>query len=279
MSQDNILREVDDELRSDRMRNLWRRFGPYVIGAAIAVVLLVAVNEGWAWWQNSNAARASDEFYAALELKDGGDVAGAQAALDKIVASGNGGYAQMARFTEAGLLLKQGKTQEAVAIYDALGATEGNVRMRELALILAANALVDTGDVAGVQQRVSGLNTPDNPMRNAAREALGLTQYKAGQLEEARLSFESVMTDERATPDMRTRMQVYLAQLAAEGVVPPEVEAPAAAAAPEAAPAAPAAEEAPAPEAAAAPATDPATPAPDATPAPATGAPETPASN
>ncbi|UXN73227.1 hypothetical protein N8D56_20075 [Devosia sp. A8/3-2] len=38
MSQDNIFREVDEELRSDRMRAFWRRFAPYVIGAAIAVV-------------------------------------------------------------------------------------------------------------------------------------------------------------------------------------------------------------------------------------------------
>lgn len=288
MSQDNIFREVDDELRSDRMRNLWRRFGPYVIGAAIAVVLLVAVNEGWTWWQKSNSARASDEFYAALDLKDGGDLAGAQAALDKIIASGNGGYAQIARFSEAGLLIKQGKTAEAVAVYDALGATEGNARLRELALILAANTLVDGGDVAAVQQRVGALATTENPMRNAAREALGLTQYKAGQLDEARLSFEAVLVDPLASTDMRRRMQVYLGQLAAEGVVPPVVEA---APAEEAAPAtepAPAADTAPVTEPA--PATEPAAttdaaPAAETTPAAPTAAPagdaapETPASN
>lgn len=288
MSQDNIFREVDDELRSDRMRNLWRRFGPYVIGAAIAVVLLVAVNEGWTWWQKSNSARASDEFYAALDLKDGGDLAGAQAALDKIIASGNGGYAQIARFSEAGLLIKQGKTAEAVAVYDALGATEGNARLRELALILAANTLVDGGDVAAVQQRVGALATTENPMRNAAREALGLTQYKAGQLEEARLSFEAVLVDPLASTDMRRRMQVYLGQLAAEGVVPPVVEA---APAEEAAPAtepAPAADAAPVTEPV--PATEPAAttdaaPAAETTPAAPTAAPagdaapETPASN
>lgn len=288
MSQDNIFREVDDELRSDRMRNLWRRFGPYVIGAAIAVVLLVAVNEGWTWWQKSNSARASDEFYAALDLKDGGDLAGAQAALDKIIASGNGGYAQIARFSEAGLLIKQGKTAEAVAVYDALGATEGNARLRELALILAANTLVDGGDVAAVQQRVGALATTENPMRNAAREALGLTQYKAGQLEEARLNFEAVLVDPLASTDMRRRMQVYLGQLAAEGVVPPVVEAaPAEEAAPAtepapAADAAPVTEPAPATEPAAttdaAPAAETAPAAPTATPA-GDAAPETPASN
>lgn len=285
MSNENIFREVDEELRSDRMRTLWRRFGPYIIGAAVAVVLAVAVNEGWAWWQNSNAARASDEFYAALDLKNGGDLAGAQTALDTIIASGNSGYAQIARFAEAGLLARQGKNAEAVAAYDALGAAEGNARLRELALVLAANVLVDSGDVAGVQQRVGGLTGADNPLRNAAREAVGLAQYKAGQLDEARTSFESVLIDPLASSDMRTRMQVYLSQLAAEGALPPEVEAPAEE------PAAPPAAEAPAPAAeTAAPAAETAAPAADAaqpqaaapapaeTPAPAAQAPaETPA--
>ena len=71
MSNETIFREVDEELRGDRLRNLWRRFGPYVIGAAVAIVLLVAVNEGWSWWQGSQAAAASDKFYAALEIADG----------------------------------------------------------------------------------------------------------------------------------------------------------------------------------------------------------------
>ena len=92
MSQDNIFREVDEELRSDRMRAFWRRFAPYVIGAAIAVVALVAVNEGWSWYHANNAAQSSDELYAAFDLIDGNDLPAAQAALDKVIADGSGRY-------------------------------------------------------------------------------------------------------------------------------------------------------------------------------------------
>lgn len=217
MSNDTLLREVDDELRGDRMRALWKRFGPYVIGAAIAIVVIVAVNEGWSWWQKSNAARSSDQLYAALELADGTDIAAAQAALDKVITEGSGGYPTLARFRKASLLARNSNTTEALAAYDALATAETNLRLRELALALGAYLLVDSGDVAAVEQRVGGLMAPDNPMRNAAREAVGLTQYKAGQIDAALATLESILTDPLTSQEMGGRIQIFVAQLIAEG--------------------------------------------------------------
>jgi hypothetical protein len=270
MAQDNIFREVDEELRSDRMRKLWRRFGPYVIGAAVAVVLIVAVNEGWTWYQHNNSAKSSDDFFAALALSDGGDIAGAQKALQTLTTNGSGAYPTLAKFRLASLLGKGGKTAEAVAAYDSIANTESNPRLRELALVLAAYQLVDGGDVSAVQTRVNGVIAADNPLRNAAREALGLTQYKAGKLEDARKTFPASLDDAQTPQDVRSRTQVYIAQLQSEGAA-----ASATPAAPAINPEGPPPATTPAP-AATAPAATPAPAAPAATtPAPAAPAPAT----
>jgi hypothetical protein len=243
MSNETIFREVDEELRGDRLRSLWKRFGPYIIGAAVAVVLVVAVSEGWTWWQNSNAARSSDQFYAALELAEAGDVAGAQEALNGVVAQGSGGYPTLARFRQASLLAREGNTQAAVAAYDALATAESNARLRELALVLAASLLVDSGDVAAVQQRVGALAVETHPMRNVAREAIGLAQYKAGDLNGALVTLQSIMADGTAGQDIQGRVDMYVRQLIALGATAPggedaATEAPAAEPQAEAAPAA-----------------------------------------
>lgn len=217
MSNDTIFREVDEELRGDRMRALWKRFGPYVIGAAVAIVVLVAANEGWSWWQNSQSAAASDKFYAALDLADGGDLAAAEQAFADLEKTAPAGYATLARFREAGLLAKQGKTDEAVAAYDALATSESNAQLKALALVFGANLFIDRGDVAEVEQRVQGLMTEDNPMRNAAREALGLAQYKAGDLTAARQTLMQIIADPRVSREMQSRIELYVAQLTAMG--------------------------------------------------------------
>lgn len=221
MTNETIFREVDEELRGDRLRALWRRFGPFVIGGAVAVVLVVAANEGWNWWQNSNAARSSDQFYAALELAEAGDVAGAQAALNDVVAEGTGGYPTLARFRQAALLARDGKRAEAIAAYDALATAQTNPRLRELALVLAAYLAVDDGNVAAVEQRVGGLTGEDAPMRNAAREAIGLSQYKAGDLNAALATLQQILVDPTAGQETRARAQIYVQQLIALGASDP----------------------------------------------------------
>lgn len=221
MSNETIFREVDEELRGDRLRAIWRRFGPYLIGAAVAIVLLVAINEGWNWWQNSQAAAASDKFYAALEIADGGDLAAAQQAFADVEAGSPTGYATLARFRQAGLLAKQGKTDEAVAAYDALATSESNQHIKSLALVFAANLFVDKGDVAAVQQRVQGLAVDGNPMRNAARETIGLAQYRAGDLDGAVATLSQIIADPMTNREMVGRIQLYVAQLIAMGATPP----------------------------------------------------------
>lgn len=221
MSNETIFREVDEELRGDRLRAFWKRFGPWIIGGAVAVVLLVGVNEGWTWWQNTNSARSSDQFYAALTLAEEGKVEEARTALNAVTAEASGGYPTLARFRQASLLSREGNTEAAVAAYDALSTSETNPRIRDLALVLAASLLVDNGDVAAVTQRVGGLAVEGNSMRNAAREAIGLTQYKAGDLNAALATFEQILNDPLSGSDIRNRVQIYSAQLISMGATGP----------------------------------------------------------
>ncbi|MEO6395458.1 MAG: tetratricopeptide repeat protein [Devosia sp.] len=230
MSSDTIFSEVDEELRRDRVRQLWRMVAPWVIGGAVAVVVGVAGYEGWTWWQKTNSAKWSNQFYAAMETADGTDAAASQAALDKLIVETGGGYPTLAQFRKAALLAHDGKIDEAVAAYDALANQQTDTHLRELALVLAAHLLVDKGDVAAVQQRVGGMLLPNSALRGAAREVIGLTQYKAGDRQAALTSFQSIIDDPTVSRELSARIQIFIAQLIAEGAVVPTVppaEAPA----------------------------------------------------
>ncbi|MEO7222741.1 MAG: hypothetical protein ABIY37_09730, partial [Devosia sp.] len=56
--------------------------------------------------------------------------------------------------------------------------------------------------------------------RNAAREVLGLAQYKAAQLDAAMTTFQAIIDDPLASRDLQSRVQIYIQQLLAEGAAP-----------------------------------------------------------
>lgn len=221
MSDDNMFSEVEDELRSERMRNMWRKFAPLIIGAAVAIVVVVAAKEGWTAWQKSISSTSSDQFYSAVDLADENDIAGARAAFDIVVTEASGQYPLLAEFRQAALLLAEGKNAEAATAYDNIANSMSNKRLRDLALIFAASALIDGGDVAAVEARVIGLITPDNSMRNRAKEIIGLTQYAGGDINGARATFETIIADPSGSPDSIGRVQTYITQLAAQGAKAP----------------------------------------------------------
>lgn len=218
---DNIFREVDEELRNERMRALWSRYGIYVIGGAVAIVLVVAANEAWKWWQASEAARSSDLFEAVVVAIEDGDADAARAAIETTVGEASGEYPVLARFAEAGMLASGGDTEAAIAAYDELAGTVENTRLRELAQLYTAYLLADSGDVAAVSARVATMLAPDHPMRNAAREALALTNYVAGEGEAALSLYNAILDDPETTQDIGSRAAIAAAQLASEGVALP----------------------------------------------------------
>ena len=66
---DSFIREVNEELRSDQMRLIWKRFGRVLIGAAVLVVLGTIGKVSYDYWRDSEASakdRSANSAMAAL---------------------------------------------------------------------------------------------------------------------------------------------------------------------------------------------------------------------
>lgn len=267
---DTFIREVDEELRRDQLKGLWKRFAPLIIGVCVLIVAVTAGYSGWTWWQERKASQAGDRFMEALTKIEGGDRAAGEAELASIAADSDAGYSALARLRLAGENAGAGAKKEALDTYDAVAADNSVPQpLRDLARIRAAILALDTGDVAGAKERATPLNTAGNAWRHAAREVIGTANYQAGDLQAARDAFAEVQQDAQTPQDLWTRsglmMSLIDGQLAAPGTQPAPAggATPPAAPVPESAAPAPSPDSAPAPEAATpAPVPDAAAPAP-----------------
>src|SRR5690606_6505075 len=131
MSDDSFFREVEEEIRQDQVRAIWRKYGALIIAAAVAIVLGTIGYTVWQNWVESRANASGDAFLQALNLASEGRTDEARAALDQLEADGYGAYPVLARLRVATLHEQKGEYREAIAAFDAVAAdssVDGAVR-------------------------------------------------------------------------------------------------------------------------------------------------------
>ncbi len=222
----DIFREVDEDLRREQYKRLWDRFGGYVIGLAVLIVVGVSAYKAWEWWEQSQAAATGDRFLAALELSEAGSHDEAIAALDAIATDGSGDYPMLAIFRSAGERAVAGDKEGAVAAYDSIAQRSGLPPLvADLARIRAALILADSQSPQELQSRIGDLAGTGNPWRHTAREILGLAAYRADDLAAARDYFDEIVNDQESGQGVRQRAQLMLALIQSrEGPPPAEPE-------------------------------------------------------
>lgn len=212
----DIFQEVEEDLRRERARQAWDKYGIYVVAAAVLIVVVVGGWRGYEWYQRQQAEAAGARFQGAIELMRAGKAAEAQIMLTDLAQKGSSGYRLMARFRLAG---EAGKTNpaEGAKAFDALaGDTSIDAELRDLARVRAGILLVDTAPYAEAAARLESLAAGDNPWRHVAREMLGLSAWRAGDMASASRWFEAAIGDPAIPDGVRQRVQKMLELVASQ---------------------------------------------------------------
>lgn len=209
----DIYHEIQEDLRRDRLKALWSRYGGVVVAVAALLVAGIGGWRGYEYFQMRAAMAAGDRYQAATKLAQDGKSAEARAAFAAIAADAPPGYATLARLREAD---EAAKTDPAAALtlYQAL-AEDGAVDplLRDAARARGAYVAVDAGSRDDVRRLAEPLAVDGGAWRHLAREALGLAAYKAEDVAEARRHFEALVADSEAPGSARQRADLVLAVL------------------------------------------------------------------
>lgn len=222
----DIFHEIQEDLRRERMRKLWDRYGIVLIAAVVLAIAGAAAWSGYTYWRQQQAVAASIALQQAVELNAAGKHAEAEAAFQELARSGPEGYRAIALFRAGNAAAARDKAA-GVTAFDAIAAdTRLDSVVRDMARLRAGLILLDTSDLADVTQRVGDLAAGTGPLRNPAREILALAQLKAGDRDAANKTATQITEDAGATAGVRSRAELIRRLTAA-----PPTDAPAAPAA------------------------------------------------
>ncbi|MCA3554609.1 tetratricopeptide repeat protein [Aestuariivirga sp.] len=205
MSDESLFREVDEEVRQERFKKLWGRYGNAVIGAGVLIIVGVAGMEGWRYVQLKQSEAAGDKFFAAAGLVGAGKAADAVKDFEAI---GQTGFADLGRLRAAAELVAGARAEEGVKLYDAIAADAGiDQTLRDIARIRAAAALADSEAFADLESRLKEFAAPGNPWRHVAREIMAAAQFRLKDYAGADKQVQAILADPETPAALRNRAE------------------------------------------------------------------------
>src|SRR5258708_2369686 len=93
----DIFREIDEEVRRERLRKLWDQYSNVIIAMALLIIIGIGGWRLYQWWETKQAAEAGRQFETAVLLSEQGKHDEAGAAFAQLAAEGTGGYRTPAR--------------------------------------------------------------------------------------------------------------------------------------------------------------------------------------
>jgi hypothetical protein len=206
---DSLLREVEEELRRERLAKLWEKYGFYVVGL---VALLVAGVGGYQLWKSRQIALANEGgslYESAMKLTGEGKLDEAQRAYSALTDGGHRAYAALGALQLAGADLKAGKRDDALVKFDAIAKdSTADPLLKNFATLQAASLRLGQADLPEMQNRLNDLAADGNPWRFHARELLGLAAYKAGDTQAAMQQFDRILGDKGSEDEVSKQLGV-----------------------------------------------------------------------
>lgn len=208
---DTLLREVDEDMRRERMQALWKRYRNPLLGA---VVLLVLVTAGSTMWESHREAQAGE----AMIVLDRGIAAYEAAEYDRAVKSfatladaNSGELNDLARWWQARALTAAQDAKQALAVLAGLAEKPAGADLlwRDLACLQLMGAGADIPKPCSANA--------ESPLKTQRLEWYAASRWQAGEGNEARAILEPMAADQKLTEAQRTRAAQLLAALDTEG--------------------------------------------------------------
>ena len=188
---EEFIKEVDEDLKEEKRKKLWKKLLPYVLGFSFGVILLTSGFVFWESYTKNTNQSLGDDFTAAVGLASEDDVDAALLALDRIVDKGSDGYVTMAKMKKASILIEQGRLDEGLKIYKDLEKNAVDQSFRDIATILYVLNSLNKESKNDLLKKITPLENSEI-WKSSALELKGYIYLRNNEIDKAVETFETI---------------------------------------------------------------------------------------
>jgi len=203
---ETFVREVDENLRRDRLRDAAKKYSGWLIAA---VVLFLGASGGYIYWQDyqrKQNEKAVEQLAQVFTEVSKGQTQTAPARLDTLSKDHSKAVRASAGFGRAAMAIEQNDPKLAIAKFRGMAEDTSLPRpFRDLALIRQTALEFDSLKPEEVIARMQPLTKPGAPWFGSAGELTAMALIKQGKKAEAGRLFAAIARDEQAPEPLRGR--------------------------------------------------------------------------
>lgn len=211
----DVFQEVDEELREEKYKSIWRKFRYYVIGGLILFILGIAANAFWKDYNLKEINDRSEKFFTAIEMAQE-DKVNAITLLEKFAnqEERNSEYnALIARFTEAAIRRSEKDFNGALLIYQSLEDNNISNFYEDYAKLSSVEMLIALNNKKDAKLILDDLISNTSDLKYIAMEYMGYLEIDEGNFSKARTIFTNIADDALSSVNMKNRSREVLSIL------------------------------------------------------------------
>ena len=90
--EENLIKEINEEIKQDNYKKLWNKYGKYLIGLLIIIIFFVSSGTIYKNYKTNKIEKQSELYFQAIEFIKNEDYAKAEKILNEINNSKDSGY-------------------------------------------------------------------------------------------------------------------------------------------------------------------------------------------
>lgn len=200
----DFFKELEDEIREERVVILWRKYGNLIIGLAVAIVIGTSGYTLWKYMSHQRKIKRHVSYSQAIILLNQGKKEEALVAFQALAKEG-GGYGKLAQLYEASLVSNPDEVYTKIATQYVSDPAMGNLPK----VLRGAREIGNSEAMLALEP----LSAPHNAWAPLSLELLALADLKRGDDTEAAKRYLKILKESSITTSEQVRASLMLSQI------------------------------------------------------------------
>ena len=202
----DILRQVDEDLRKEKLTSLWNRFKIYIISVTLLLIISVSVYQYLEISEYNEKVSTIEKYYKASNNESIEEILGKL----EIINTSNEFAQNLIDLKIADILIVKGDIELGLENLEQIFKSKNQSILGDLALYKYLMLKIDQVTLNEFNNLIENFNSKENNFNYLFSELVGIKNIIDGQYSEGKIIFESLLNNTSVSNEIKIRAEKYI---------------------------------------------------------------------